>query len=350
VKLNKLIIVFGLIFLGLTAFIGAYSYWNNADPQRTCASCHEIRNSVESFSMSAHRDFSCTECHGSAFSNGIHSLKEKSGMLFTHLGGKVLEDEIHMTEEQILSTSAKCINCHQSEHKKWLAGGHSANYNDIFLDTIHNKMEAPYPDCFRCHGMFYEGSVETLVSPLNNQGPWEMIDKDQGSKAAIPCLSCHQTHTENRPWSVTLVDSLGYMPRNPIASLYMRADKMHLRADHLLIPEIFKNGKSIKQSPDPVQRLCIQCHSPNYQHISGTEDDKTSSGIHQGISCRACHEMHSNDTRKACNQCHPAISNCKLDVKTMNTSYRDNDSPNDIHHMTCGSCHNDSRSGKLSRD
>jgi hypothetical protein len=339
VKISKPALLLALPLLLIISFIGGYSYWNHAEPEKTCSQCHEIRNSVESFGLSAHRELSCTDCHGTALSNGLHSMKEKANMVFTHFSSQTYHHDIQMNEKQILETSEKCVSCHQSEYKKWLAGGHSSTYEDIFLDSVHNAMEPPYPDCFRCHGMFYDGTIADLMEPLDITGPWRLKDKDKADVATIPCLSCHQTHSENLPLSADLIDSLGYMPRNPIASLYIRADKIHLRSDHLLIPNIHKDGKEIKVSPDPVQRLCIQCHSPNYKHMAGTEDDRTPTGVHEGISCRACHETHSNDTRKACDQCHPAITNCNLDVKTMNTTYMDINSPNNIHFVACNDCH-----------
>ena len=66
-------------------------------------------------------------------------------------------------------------------------------------------------------------------------------------------------------------------------------------------------------------RLCVQCHSPNALHEAGSSDDRTPTGVHEGLSCTACHDVHSNDARKSCGKCHPAISNCKLDVTMMNT-------------------------------
>ena len=55
--------------------------------------------------------------------------------------------------------------------------------------------------------------------------------------------------------------------------------------------------------------------------------------------CTACHDPHSNDARNSCASCHPAISNCKLDVATMNTSYADPKSKNNIHFVSCADCH-----------
>ena len=61
----------------------------------------------------------------------------------------------------------------------------------------------------------------------------------------------------------------------------------------------------------------------------------------------ACHETHSNNTKNSCKTCHPAISNCKIDVTKMNTSYADAKSPNNIHFVGCTDCHKAEKLKKL---
>jgi hypothetical protein len=328
--LTTLILVFTFLL-----FLGSYSYWNNAAPEKTCASCHEIRNSVSSMQNSAHRELACSECHGTALSNGIHSLKEKANMVFTHVREDVTHDDIGMNEEQVLAIQGECARCHQSEYANWLFGGHSTTYETIFLDSVHNVLEPPYPDCLRCHGMFYDNTIYDLLLTTENTGPWEFREKNKGSQPAVPCLACHQVHTENE----LLAQQMPGDTRHPSVSLYMRSDKMHLRADKILKTKIFRDGEEIVTSDDYAQRLCISCHSPNFQHAAGSHDDRTPTGVHEGLSCNACHKPHSNDTKNSCVACHPAISNCHLDVMQMNTTYADPDSPNNIHFVSCADCH-----------
>jgi hypothetical protein len=334
---NILLITLICLFAFLIVFGGGYTYWNAAGPDKTCVNCHEIRQSVSTMHGSAHREFLCKECHGTALSNGLHSLKEKSNMIFTHVGEDVKHEDIHLTEEQVLELSDKCIKCHQSEYKGWLAGGHAATYEDIYLDTVHNAMEAPYADCLRCHGMFYDGTTADLVEPLSTKGPWRLKDKEKMDDPTVPCLACHQMHSDNEQLTHTTADTL----RNPSIALYVRADKMYLRADKLFKTRMFHDGKEVRTSDDVSQRLCVNCHSPNSVHAVGTEDDRTPRGVHEGLSCNACHKAHSNDASGSCVKCHPAISNCKLDVLTMNTTYFDPKSPNNIHFVACADCHKD---------
>ena len=337
-----LIIVYVVVFSG-------YSAWNAANPEHTCAGCHEINPSFHTWRSSAHKDIQCIECHGTALSNGFHSLKEKGNMVWTHLTGNKRNADIRLTEDQLLETMNACIQCHQTEYTQWLSGGHSATYSHIFLNEAHNTMEQPYWDCLRCHGMFYEGTIYDLMEPISTQGPWRLLDEQQAEKPVMPCFACHQIHTPNPGMftDVTHADSpktsadrkRWNLKRNPAAALYVRADQMYLRTDLLPMPDMYHNGRKLLVSDDPVQRLCIQCHAPNYRRFPGSEDDRTPRGVHEGLSCRSCHNVHSNDASQSCMSCHPAISNCGLDVTTMNTTFFDPLSRNNIHFVSCEDCH-----------
>ncbi|HEY3372950.1 MAG TPA: NapC/NirT family cytochrome c, partial [Prolixibacteraceae bacterium] len=256
-NLKKITIILTFSFLGIAFLFGGYSSWNSSNPQKTCASCHEISSSVNEWQHSAHRDVRCTECHGSALSNGVHSLKEKANMVFTHLGKEVTHEDIQMTEKQVLEISAKCAKCHQSEYAKWKSSGHSANYADIFMNGKHNMDEAPYWACLKCHGMFYEGTIKTLMQkPLEAEGVWKLKDFTKVSEPTIPCLACHQFHSENTQLGTTArfgnPQEISYdrPQRNPSIAWYVRADHRHIRADKLLKIDLFNNGKPIKVSDD----------------------------------------------------------------------------------------------------
>lgn len=343
-NLKKITILLTFSFLCLAFLFGGYSSWNSANPQKTCASCHEISPSVHEWKNSAHRKVRCTECHGTALSNGIHSMREKAKMIFSHLSEKKEHEDIRMTEKQVLELSAKCASCHQSEYAKWQSGGHSTNYSDIFLDEKHNKMEKPHWDCLRCHGMYYDGNIDDLMKKTQTTDEkWKLNQNGKATDPTIPCLACHHIHSENKPLLKNIpTDLTAGTKRNPSISWYIRTDKRHQRADKLLkIAMVDHDGKAIKVSDDPVNKLCVQCHSPNFTHEAGSEDDRTPTGVHEGISCTACHSPHSNDARNSCKTCHPAVSNCKLDVTKMNTTFYDLKSPNNIHSVSCRSCHSE---------
>lgn len=344
-KIFRVVIFGGLaIVLGIILFGGFYTYWSVSSPDKTCVNCHEINPSFHTWGSSAHRDISCFKCHGTALENGMHSLKEKSKMVFTHVGEEVRSEEIRMTEEQVLATMERCVKCHQTEYSDWKSGGHSVTYADIFLNEKHNHTEQLNGDCLRCHGMFYEKTTADLVEPISTTGPWNLKESDKMNQPVIPCLACHHIHIEGEP-----VKTPDYKNPNQIfyerkaennsIGFYSRHEKMHFSLEQLPRPVLVLYGDTVESPSGDVYKLCVQCHAPNVTHEVGTGDDRTLVGVHSGLGCNACHAPHSNYQRNACDKCHPAISNCNLDVKTMNTTYFSPDSPNNIHFMTCKSCH-----------
>jgi hypothetical protein len=308
------------IFAVITGFLifilfisGAYTTWNRLDPEYTCAQCHEVSPAHARWTTSAHAEVSCTDCHGTALSDGYHSLSEKTGMVVSHMRGGKYNDDITLSEEQALKISEECMKCHRSEHAGWLAGGHAVNYKEIFMDSVHNAMEKPYWDCFRCHGMFYDGNIHDLMCmESDNPGDWVIRDKKQEEHPAVPCLACHRMHTGN-PVSMRYVSMTGdtaraTLERHPKTALYVRADREYLRSDMLTPVVMFDGERIVESAADPATLLCIQCHSPNFSHRAGSEDDRTVTGVHEGISCIACHNPHSGETKSSCIKCHPSLT------------------------------------------
>lgn len=348
--MKKILIISSSLFVVVVALLASYSRWNSTSPERTCASCHEISNMVDIWGKSTHRNIDCKVCHGTALSEGIHSLKEKGRMVFHH-NSKIRSEDIKMSEDQLLKLMQDCKVCHQTEFAKWNSGGHAINYSEVFLNTVHNKAETIYDDCLRCHGMFYDkGTVADIVEPIDTAGPWKLKDASLANRPSIPCFACHQIHQSGNPGKRQDLEkpaSLHYSRVNQtLTSFWYRRSKMYFPVLSLAYPEITYGSVPVKISQDPDQRLCVQCHSPNVFHMAGTSDDRTPRGVHEGISCLACHDPHSNSAIASCKTCHPAISNCNLDVEKMNTTFKDQSSPNNIHFVACTDCHTKGRPTK----
>ena len=342
--IRKLSTVSAIALLALlAAFGGFWWYWGSASPQSTCASCHEIENSSTMWAQSGHRNFHCKECHGTAFSNGLHSLKEKAMMVVHHFAGKDMRG-IRLNEAQVLEMMDNCKRCHGTEYAGWISGGHSATYAAIFLSEKHNSAEQLNADCLRCHAMFFAGSIQDLVGPISRKGPWALDTPEKSLQHAIPCLACQKSHrggSPSEPANYAEPESVFYARRPaPAAPLYYdRYEQTHVEAADLPVLRVREGDRTVNSSEDPLQRLCVQCHAPNAFHEAGTEDDRTPRGVHEGLSCMSCHDAHSNDAKQNCINCHPAISNCRLDVKKMNTTYADRNSPHNIHFVKCLDCH-----------
>ena len=112
-----------------------------------------------------------------------------------------------------------------------------------------------------------------------------------------------------------------------------------MSAEDLPKLKLWEGKLPVEVSDDVQMRICIQCHAPNPRHQAGTGDDRTPGEVHEGLSCNDCHELHSNDARYNCSNCHPAVSNCNLNVTKMNTSYFDPKISNNIHWVACIDCH-----------
>lgn len=332
-----------LVVVLLAGAFGSLGYFHYAPSRMTCLSCHEIRPSYDTWTTSSHREIPCRKCHGGALSSGFHGLRENAKRVVRHFT-KNSHDNIRLGEEQVVDMTVKCRACHQSEYASWLAGGHSATYPAIFLNKKHNKAEQLNPDCLRCHGMFFESTIEHVAAPLTTEGPWHLLKSELATRPTIPCLACHQMHT-----SGTVAMQPDYAEPGTIASkralrsiktdFYDRREKVHFAAADLPQPRIHLNGNRIEISPDLRQRVCAQCHAPESSLDAGTSDDRTPRGVHAGLSCLACHESHSNDARASCAHCHPSLSNCGLDVEKMDTTYLSPGSKHNIHFVGCSDCH-----------
>ena len=315
--MKKILIISAIVLLFIVFSITvSYYQWNRANPENTCARCHEISQSHNQWKSSAHAGVCCVECHGTALSEGMHSLLNKTNMVYAHFTKDKQNEEIRLNEQQVLEVHNRCISCHQAEYAGWLRSGHAVNYKDIFLDCTHNAIEKPNWDCLRCHGMFYDGNINDLMSLEGSFMQWRIRDKNQETRPVIPCLSCHKIHTEN-PISeryISMTDSSRRVSnRNPLTALYLRADKMYLRSDKLPKVRMFDGDREVIVPSDPNTLLCMQCHAPDYKHRAGSEDDRTVTGVHEGISCISCHKPHSGETRASCAECHPSLTSEQID-------------------------------------
>jgi hypothetical protein len=257
----------------------------------------------------------------------------------THLSNDVPE-RIRIAGEDVFEMGEKCRSCHQQEFAQWSSGAHSMTFARAFANADHNRKRLLMDDCLRCHGMHFDGWIGKVVQPVDTTGPWKLVNPEMANRPAIPCLSCHAIHREGQPMAkpVQRVAAQEEVLR-PSLGLFDRRTGMNIRAAALPLPVIFDGERRVRMSPDQRQALCYQCHAPLASAQAGSGDDRTPMGIHEGISCLACHQDHSQKTRQSCASCHPRLSNCGLDVEKMDTTFLNPKSAHNIHTAKCSGCH-----------
>jgi hypothetical protein len=339
----KLILaIVGLSAAAVALLVPGVSLYFESGKGARCASCHEMREPLAQWSGSSHRDTACGKCHGDALTLDPSFHRTNLTRAVAHLRGEVPE-QIVLGNRFVEKMSGQCAGCHRQEHAAWSSGPHSASYARIFADAKHNTKNMLMDDCLRCHGMFYEGGVAELVTPIDRKGPWKMRRADLAATPSMPCLACHAVHTPGAPMKKAGAEGRIDGPRQevtrPSLAFYDRRTQRHIPIAELALPVMQEGARPVKMSPDPRQALCYQCHAPIASMQVGSGDDRTATGVHEGVSCLACHAQHGQKTRASCASCHPKMSNCGLDVEKMDTTFRSAESKHNIHWVKCVDCH-----------
>jgi hypothetical protein len=340
--LPRMIIPLFVILCAILFLPGASLYYSYSGG-KSCTKCHEIWQPYCDWHDSAHRNIACSECHGDVLTLNAGFHLKNLRQLLTHLRGKAPE-QVRLKTDDVLQIETRCGKCHRQEYASWSSGPHSATYSKIFLSKDHNSQTLLIDDCLRCHSMHFQGSIRDLVTPVNKQGPWRLLNTKLADQPAIPCLTCHQMHRHGDPLSRSpdaKPDDAG--PRQeitrPSLALFDRREQDYVSLNRLPLPTMLEGSRLVKISPDQRQALCYQCHAPNAGGEVGSGDDRTPVGVHQGLSCFACHEKHGQTTRASCATCHPQLSNCGLNVEAMDTTFKNTKSSHNIHTVKCVDCH-----------
>jgi hypothetical protein len=323
--------------------INAGYYFGSSYSGDFCGNCHVIQATVNLWHSSSHRDIDCNNCHGSAFTLDPSVHLTHWNRLY-RLAIDDVPERILLKDSHIDAIVERCAGCHQAKYAYWKAGGHSVRYEDIFLDEETNRGGLLNNDCMRCHGMFFEGDIKQIVAPISLEGPWSLVDPALTNRPAIPCIGCHQLHREGQPTSQPDYSDPASIAHSRVLAVYSlafydRRERMYFPAVLLPLPKMKEVDRAVEISPDSRQGLCYQCHAPEATMEVGTGDDRTPVGVHEGIGCLGCHSPHALDASASCANCHPRMSNCGLEVETMDTSYRSPESPHNIHFVKCQDCH-----------
>ena len=331
-----------IALLAALLILPASSVYYEYSQGKACARCHEIWQPYTDWHTSAHRNVPCSDCHGSVFTLDAGFHLNNIRRLADHLSGK-LPERVALRTKDDFKMNERCRSCHQAEYAAWASSSHSATYAQIFLDKKHNSQQHLMDDCLRCHAMHFQGGIRDLVTPVDSTGPWHLVRPELAGRPVIPCLTCHQMHRQGLPLARPAVKAANASAMEEIArpslALFDRRELDHVPLVSLSLPQMHQGPRAVKISPDTRQALCYQCHAPLASLEVGSGDDRTPMGVHEGLSCLSCHETHGQTTRASCMNCHPRLSNCGLNVETMDTTFRSTTSPHNIHFVKCTDCH-----------
>lgn len=326
------------------ALVYGGSYYYTSQRGQGCASCHEMAAYTSAVHSSAHRTTTCLDCHDARLSTKLRHIR-------VHLFGP-LPEAVHLRDVDVLAMTSKCQACHQHEYAAWHAGPHSATYAQIFGDPVHNVERRLNDDCLRCHGMHFDGAIRDLVQPVNTTGPWQIKRAAFANQPAMPCMACHRMHREG-PVQTKPTGRISAIaiPSPESLAFYDRREQLHFAVNYLPLPRLWDGSRAVTISPDQRQTLCYECHAPRQPETRsvaasnhwgpqiGSGDDRTPVGVHEGISCLACHAGHNENAATSCKTCHPQMSNCGLDVEKMDTTFANAKSVHNIHWVRCTDCH-----------
>ncbi len=336
------------LFVGVLGIFGiavvySASWYYSSQRGQGCASCHEMAQYVSAVHGSAHRTTTCMDCHEANLAIKLRHIR-------VHLTNA--PEAIHLRDVDVFAMTASCQKCHQHEYASWHAGPHSATYREIFANSAHNSERRLMDDCLRCHGMHFNGAIRDLVQPQNTAGPWHITRAGFADQPTMPCMACHQMHHEGAVESkpATRISS-AVPPATDSLAIFDRREQMHFSIRLLSLPRLFDGPRLARISPDQRQALCYQCHAPrqpeansvaavhHYGPQIGSGDDRTPVGVHEGISCFACHAGHNENAASSCKTCHPQMSHCGIDVERMDTTFASAKSAHNIHWVRCTDCH-----------
>jgi nitrate/TMAO reductase-like tetraheme cytochrome c subunit len=326
----------------VAAVVAAPTVYYERSQGSACASCHEIWQPYNDWHSSSHRNVPCSDCHGDllTFNAGFHLNNMRR--VFTHLRGGTPEKP-HLKNKDVLAMTARCQHCHQQEFASWHSSRHSATYADVFLNTAQNQKQMLMDDCLRCHAAHFQGSIRDLVVPINTKGPWRLVQPELADHPAVPCLACHQVHREGIPLANANTVASVPAPQQEIArpslAFFDRREFDHVALADLPLPFMLEGARPVEMSPDQRQALCYQCHAALATRQVYSGDDRTPTGVHEGLSCFSCHLQHGEQTRASCDNCHLQHATCGIAVEKMDTTFKDKTSKHDIHSMKCVDCH-----------
>ena len=196
------------------------------------------------FYNSNHRNFSCTDCHSSAYADSFPHPNE-------------LRFEPQLT----------CLDCHGGDES--YARFNFETINEEFLSSVHSEKHSEEFTCWMCHNPH-----SYKITARTNENLLGTIQYDNEI-----CLSCHSDQSKIGLLSdrhiYDMVNQHEWLPNNMLHFQNVRCIECHARiSDTLMVAHMV-------QPKEKAVKLCVECHSRNsllmaslYKHIKQETQEK----------------------------------------------------------------------------
>lgn len=177
------------------------------------------------FYQSNHRNFSCTDCHSSDYSNFPHPNELRFEPSFT------------------------CLDCHDGDPN--MEDIHLDKINEEFIASVHSEKHSEDFTCWMCHNPH-----SYRINARNTENLKETIQYDNNI-----CLSCHANQAEMEFLSerhiYDMVNQHEWLPNHMLHFQNVRCIECHARHnDTLMVAHLV-------QPKEKAVKLCVECHSAN---------------------------------------------------------------------------------------
>lgn len=323
-------VLFIILAVLLAVAVGFYTYFNRPT---SCGLCHIMKPYLSSWQKTDHakKKVDCYECHAIPGIRGrIAANARVLRYTITYLGKKpkLIKGEV---------SNQACLRCHFSyatESKALVASKHFKSYlkekiscTDCHLQLAHlsaDKKKLPKPlknnwatvdNCQQCHVPQYDLWKESLHA--------EAIDALQPqnitNKVCLPChtltpklanVQCENCHGEGGK-------HIARPKRGNVPVAELKAEvcgSCHSGSHHDTFSDAEWKGtkhakalEDLKKAKETAKDYCLKCHSVDYR-LAAADEKPTLSTAKLPLTCQACHDTHTTDTRlskeKLCPSCH----------------------------------------------
>ena len=245
----------------------------------------------------------CKDCHGSSFSA---DLRMHAKNLAARVAARARRDARSRSTSATRTCAPlveRCGSCHRQERADWESGPHGAPYAAIFINPEHNANQQLMDDCLRCHAHALRGRHPRPRHPARPQGPVDVREGGvrrpaRGALPRVPLRPPQGRAARRRAATAGSWPGPRRRSRGRRSPSTTGAPSSTSGLDRLPLPAMKDGDRPVKTSPDRRQALCYQCHAPRAGNQVFSGDDRTPVGVHEGLSCLACHaEARPDDAR-----------------------------------------------------